>query len=65
MCRNPIVDSLISEPCEILTTPDGYTLTSEGNRVLRCLTVKQLQPYYLSSIRAKIRKENLIRLYEK
>ncbi len=33
VCRNPLIDSLITEPCETLTTPDGYTLTSEGNRV--------------------------------
>lgn len=26
-------DSLIVEPCNTLTTPDGYTLTSEGQRV--------------------------------
>jgi len=37
MCRNPIVDPFITEPCNTLTTPDGYTLTSEGKRVVRCL----------------------------
>jgi hypothetical protein len=37
ICRNPIVDSVITEPCHTLTTPDGYTLTPEGERVLRCL----------------------------
>lgn len=37
ICRIPIVDSVISEPCETLTSPDGYALTAEGERVLRCL----------------------------
>jgi hypothetical protein len=37
MCRNPIVDLLISEPCYTLITPDGYALTAEGERVIRCL----------------------------
>jgi hypothetical protein len=37
MCRNPIVDPFITEPCYTLTTPDGYTLTAEGKRVVRCL----------------------------
>ena len=37
LCRNPIVDLLITEPCHTLTTRDGYTLTSEGERVIRCL----------------------------
>jgi hypothetical protein len=37
LCRNPIVDLLITEPCYTLTTRDGYTLTSEGERVIRCL----------------------------
>jgi hypothetical protein len=31
--REESVDALITEPCETLTTPDGYTLTNEGNRV--------------------------------
>jgi len=38
LCRNPSVDALIAEPCETLTTPDGFTLTSEGNRIfLLCI----------------------------
>ena len=37
VCRNPIFDLLITEPCYTLTTPDGYTLTAEGERVVRCL----------------------------
>jgi hypothetical protein len=28
---------MIAEPCETLTSPDGYELTSEGNRVLYCI----------------------------
>jgi hypothetical protein len=35
-CRSPIVDSVVTEPCETLTTPDGYTLTQEGQRVMGC-----------------------------
>jgi hypothetical protein len=37
MCRNQIVDYFITEPCYTLTTPDGYTLTAEGVRVVKCL----------------------------
>jgi hypothetical protein len=37
ICRNPIVDAVIVEPYNTLTTPDGYTLTKEGERVLACL----------------------------
>lgn len=33
ICTNPLVEPLISEPCETLTSPDGYTLTPE--RVLK------------------------------
>jgi hypothetical protein len=35
-CRSPAVDIVVSEPCETLTTPDGYTLTQEGQRVMGC-----------------------------
>jgi len=38
ICKNPIVDMAISEPCSTLTTHGGYTLTPEGERVLACLT---------------------------
>lgn len=38
LCKNPIVDIAIAEPCSELTTNGGYTLTSEGERVLACLT---------------------------
>ena len=31
VCRTPIVDMAIAEPCESLTTPGGYSLTPEGN----------------------------------
>lgn len=37
ICKNPIVDSMITEPCHTLTTNGGYTLTPEGERVLACL----------------------------
>ena len=37
VCRTPIVDMAIAEPCESLTTPGGYSLTPEGNRVLACV----------------------------
>lgn len=37
LCENPLVDALISEPCHTLTTPDGFTLTKEGEKVLGCL----------------------------
>jgi hypothetical protein len=39
ICRNPIVDTLVVEPCETLTSPDGYQLTDEGRKVLVCLLV--------------------------
>ena len=37
ICNNPIVDAMIIEPCSTLVTPDGYGLTSEGERVLYCV----------------------------
>jgi hypothetical protein len=37
ICRNPMVDAFIVEPCYTLTTPDGYTLTAEGERVIKCI----------------------------
>lgn len=37
ICNNPLVDAIVVEPCNSLTTPDGYTLTQEGERVLGCL----------------------------
>jgi hypothetical protein len=37
LCRIPVVDTLLGEPCETLTTPDGYTLTAEGKRVVGCI----------------------------
>jgi|SRR5919112_5912111 hypothetical protein len=36
-CKNPVVDAMIKEPCEELTTPDGHTLTPLGEHVLACL----------------------------
>jgi hypothetical protein len=37
VCRNPIVDAPIAEPCKTLTTPDGYILAREGTRVVACI----------------------------
>jgi hypothetical protein len=37
ICRHPLVDAFIAEPCETLTSPDGYQLTEDGKRVLICL----------------------------
>ena len=37
LCKNPVVDILISQPCGELTTNGGFTLTPEGERVLACL----------------------------
>ena len=37
ICRSILVDPWIAEPCETLTSPDGYTLTSEDERVLKCI----------------------------
>ena len=37
ICRNPVVDMLISEPCSTLTTNGGYQLTAEGERVIGCI----------------------------
>ena len=37
LCRNAIVDAVVAEPCETLTTPDGYTLTPDGQRVAKCI----------------------------
>lgn len=55
LCLNPLVDYVIIEDCYTLTTPDGYTLTSEGQRVLRCLAggalVGILAPEILIQIR--------------
>ena len=45
LCLNPLVDYVITEECSTLTTPDGYKLTSEGKRVLRCLEQELLSVY--------------------
>lgn len=37
LCRNPLVDTVIVEPCETLTTPNGYGLTPVGERVVACV----------------------------
>jgi hypothetical protein len=44
ICRNPLVDAYLSEPCETLTSPDGYTLTPEGKHVLACLGAGAVAP---------------------
>ena len=36
LCKNPVVDHFVTEPCETLTSPDGYILTQEGKRVVAC-----------------------------
>ena len=55
ICMSPLVDYVITEPCTTLTSPDGYTLTAEGERVLRCLAggalVGLLAPELLTQIR--------------
>jgi hypothetical protein len=55
ICRNPIVDSYISEPCETLTSPDGFTLTSRGNRVIACLGVGGIATFLAPEILASIK----------
>ena len=37
ICRNPLVDAVVVERCKTLTSPDGYTLTKEGQRVAACV----------------------------
>jgi hypothetical protein len=44
------VDERIIEPCETLTSPDGYTLTPEGQRVLKCIGAVLLQRYSVDLI---------------
>src|SRR4029078_11457056 len=38
ICKNPLVDAFITKPCENLPSPDGYTLTPLGERVLGCMS---------------------------
>jgi hypothetical protein len=37
LCKKPVVDAIVAEPCEGLTTPDGYTLNPLGQSVMACL----------------------------
>ena len=37
ICRNPVVDAIVSEPCSSLTTSSGYQLTAQGERVVACI----------------------------
>jgi hypothetical protein len=46
VCRHQLIDPFIKEPCESLTTSDGYTLTSEGQRVIRCIAAGVLLLLY-------------------
>ena len=45
----------LSEPCETLTSPDGFTLTSRGQRVLVCLGVGGVATYLAPEILASIK----------
>ncbi len=37
VCKNPSVDAVITEPCPTLTSPDGYTLTPQGQSTFQCI----------------------------
>ena len=37
ICKHPLVDTMITEPCDTLTSPDGHTLTPKGEHVLGCI----------------------------
>lgn len=37
VCKSPIIDSVVEQPCETLATPDGYHLSAEGIRVFACI----------------------------
>lgn len=55
ICRNPIVDYFISEPCETLTSPDRFTLTPKGQQVLVCLDVGGIAAYLAPEVLASIK----------
>lgn len=57
LCLNPLVDYVITEECSTLTTPDGYTLTSEGKRVLRCLAAGALVGILAPEVLGQIRQQ--------
>jgi hypothetical protein len=37
ICKHPLVDTMITEPCDTLTSPDGHTLTPKGEHILGCI----------------------------
>jgi hypothetical protein len=37
ICKSPMVDAVVVEPCETLTTSGGYGLTAQGERVVGCI----------------------------
>jgi hypothetical protein len=37
ICNNPLLSSYISQPCDVLVTPDGNALTSEGKVQLEAI----------------------------
>ena len=49
ICNNPLLSSYISKPCDILVTPDGKALTSEGKIALESILCPQ-GPSILSTI---------------
>jgi hypothetical protein len=49
VCKNPLVKNYISEPCEVLVTPDGNALTSQGKQSMENLLCPQ-GPSILSTI---------------
>lgn len=40
LCQSPLIDLLIAEPCETLSSHGGYQLTPEGQKVWGCILVK-------------------------
>lgn len=46
LCKK--IQGFIIEPCNTLTTPDGYTLTQEGKRVVACFVAGGLAIIYLT-----------------
>jgi hypothetical protein len=49
ICENPLVRNYISQPCEVLVTPDGNALTSLGKQSMENLLCPQ-GPSILSTI---------------
>ena len=57
LCLNPLVDYVITEDCHTLTTPDGHTLTSEGQLVLKCLAAGALVGILAPEVLGQIRQQ--------